>query len=217
MKGLRAFTLLELVVSISILVLLAGVSLPLTAALVRAGKNEATAARQDELAIAVESYFADVGAFPAKLAGIASNPGKAGWKGPYAAATALDDAFDKAMRLEARTATTIAIHSAGADHKFATADDVRREVNVAPRLREITRARLDVVNAAIVAYNRNRGDSQPPLPADVASAFSTLVTAGYLPNDSKLKLDGFGSPLEANPPGQSPLVAVKSPNMNGAQ
>lgn len=218
----RAFTLLEVVVAVSIMVLIAGVAIPVTAAMVKTARSDATAKRLEVLAVAVESYFADTLRFPSSLSGLGSDDGVNGWSGPYVTdnfvagpggVSFAEDDFGSAVSLTNANASSVDLVSFGADRKVNTGDDIVRRVNVLPILRRITEARIGVFNTALANYNENLGPNGSGLSANVASAFQQLVAAGNLPDDSKYRFDAWGDPLVADPPGKSPLVRVTSSNM----
>lgn len=89
-------------------------------------------------------------------------------------------------------------------------------MNVLPAMRSYTQERVDALNAAIVAYNRARTDPMPSLSSNIQKAFSTLVSYGYLPNDTSIYTDAWKKMLVADPPNTDPLVLVKSENMSSA-
>jgi len=218
----RAFTLLEVVVAVSIMVLIAGVAIPVTAAMVRSARSDATAKRLDVIASGVEAYFSDTLRFPNNLAALGSDDGVTGWAGPYvtdnfvagpAGSSFAEDDFGTTIQLTGATASSIDLVSAGSDRAVGSADDVIRRVNVLPILREVTEDRLEVFNHALSKYNANLQQNGAGLSANVASAFQTLVSAGNLPDDSKYRFDAWGDAFVADPPGKSPLVKVASPNM----
>jgi len=218
------FTLLEIVVAVSIMVLLAGVAVPVTAAMVRSAKSEATSKRLEVIAGGVEAYFRDTLRFPGDLDSLGADDGVAGWKGPYlhdnfvastnGSGSYVEDDFGTAILVADPTPTTLDLVSAGSDRVVDSADDLVRRVNVLPILRAVTQQRIDIFNAGILAYNRNRSASSSGLPADVGDAFSQLVSEGYLPNDSGYRFDAWGAELIPDPPSQAPMVAVSSSNMS---
>lgn len=222
----RGFTLLEIIVAVSIMVMLAGFAVPLSSTLIRSAKEDATRSRLETLAKATYAYFEDTLSFPKNLAALTSNNGTPGWAGPYvtsnyvasSAATAKYDldAFDNTIVFGTKSASTIEILSLGADHKKSTTDDIKVVVNVLPAMRTYTQERVDAFNAAIVAYNRARTDPMPGLSSKIQSAFSTLVSYGYLPNDKSIYTDAWKTTLIADPPNTDPLVLVKSVNMSSA-
>ncbi len=220
---LRGFTLLEIIISVSIIVLLAGITVPMTATIMRAARKDATAKRLDAIGKATYQYFEDTMTFPTALTDLNADNGVAGWAGPYmldyfyasnpeAKDFGLDD-FGTPIQFGTPTPTSTTIVSLGADHTENTADDIVQSVNVLPVLRSVTQANVDTLNAAITAYNRNRTDTTPALPSNLNSAFNTLVSDGYLPNNSTLKFDAWGDALVPTSSAGSPLVAVTSENL----
>lgn len=220
------FTLLEIVVAVSIMVLLAGFAVPLSSTLIRAAKEDATRSRLQTIASASYAHFEDTLVFPTALVDLTKQNGQSGWAGPYvtssyiassSAASKYDlDAFENTLSFGAKTASTLEVVSPGADHKLGSTDDLKIVVNVLPAMRAYTQDRLDAFNAAIIAYNRNRTTGMPTLSSNVQIAFSTLVSSGYLPNDSSLYKDAWKATFLADPPNANPLVLVKSANMSSA-
>lgn len=221
----RGFTLIEMIVVIAILAAVSGLVVPVAGVLLRQANTDETVLRLEQIGDAAYAYFEDTMALPATLLDLAVDSGAPGWGGPYltqgytadpgGVADLEVDGFGTKLSLTALDASTLRVRSFGANRKQGGGDDLDRTVNVVPVRRQVTLQRMNVFNAAILAYNRNRAQSDPVLAADPATAFQTLVGAGYLPNDKGLLNDGFGDAFEADPPGQTPLVAVKSKNMGG--
>lgn len=220
----RGFSLVEIVIVVAILALLAGMVAPVATSIVKQERNEATASRLQQVSDAAYAYFQDTMLLPTSLTALTTNPNVTGWAGPYVVdgfaassqgtAKFSEDAYGSTLVLTRLNSSTLRIRSYGPDRANGGGDDLDVLVNVIPVRREVTLARIAIWNAAITSYNANRTSSQPTLPANVRTAFSILVGAGYLPNDTKLQLDGFGSRFVANPPGKAPLVAVKSTKMS---
>lgn len=220
----RGFSLLEIVVVVAILALLAGMVAPVATSIVKQERNETTAKRMQQVADAAYAYFQDTMVLPTTMAALSTNTNVAGWAGPYivdgfaasAQGTAKfsEDAYGTTLVLTRMNSSTLRIRSYGPNMASGGADDLDVLVNVIPIRRQVTLARIAIWNAAITSYNQNRTSAQPALPANIRTAFSLLVGAGYLPNDTKLQNDGFGARLVANPPGKTPLVAVKSSKMS---
>lgn len=220
----RGFSLVEIVIVVAILALLAGMVAPVATSIVKQERNEATAARMQQVADAAYAYFQDTMVLPTTMTALTTNPNVAGWAGPYVvdgfAASAQgtakfsEDAYGSTLVLTRLNSSSLRIRSYGPNMANGGGDDLDVLVNVIPIRRDVTLTRIAIWNAAINAYNQNRTSGQPALPANIRTAFSILVGAGYLPNDTKLQTDGFGSRFVANPPGKTPLVAVKSTKMS---
>ncbi|MBI4880156.1 MAG: prepilin-type N-terminal cleavage/methylation domain-containing protein [Planctomycetes bacterium] len=223
----RGFTLLEMVIVVAILAAIAGLVAPAAMVLLRQADTDETVLRLDSVGEAAYAYFQDTLQMPATLDDLTADPGVSGWSGPYISSGYVADAtgvadvevdgFGEPFALTLLDATTLRIRSYGSDRAAGGNDDLDRVVNGAPVLREITLERMSIFNAAILSYNRNYVQGQPVLPADVAAAFDILVSAGYLPNDTDLLVDGFGDAFLPDPEGQVPMVAVYSPNVGGSE
>jgi len=218
------FSLLEVIVVVAIMAMMAGIAVPVAGVMLRQAKTEETVGRLDTVGEAVYAYFQDTLQLPDSFDDLAADSGAAGWSGPYMTpgfiadqngVASIDlDGWGRPMELTQVDASTVLIRSLGPDGDKKGDDNLDRTVNVVPLLREETLQRMDVLNAAITAYNRNRTDTMPTLSSDVSQAFSTLASAGYLPNSSSLLSDAWGSDFTADPPGMAPLVAVASPNVS---
>ncbi len=224
-RAVRAFTLLEVVVVVAILALISGIVVPVAGVMIRQANTEETVDRLETVGRAIERFFEDTWTFPDALTDLAEDPGLDGWAGPYltmgyvADETGLADlevdGFGTPFRLERLDDDRLLVRSFGADRANGGGDDLERVVNVAPIRRRRTLERIAVFDAAILAYNRNRGDQQPALPPDVAAAHELLAQYGYLPGDAELRIDGWGDELVPDPPGSNPLVGVTSVHLGG--
>ncbi|MCX6827335.1 MAG: prepilin-type N-terminal cleavage/methylation domain-containing protein [candidate division Zixibacteria bacterium] len=80
----RGMTLIELVMVIIIIAITAGVAMKAITPSITAGKVEASKKEMGIIADAILAYTRDVGAAPANLTGLTTNPGSyTTWKGPY--------------------------------------------------------------------------------------------------------------------------------------
>jgi len=115
----------------------------------------------------------------------------------------------------------VRLSSSGADGAAGTADDLVFEIEAAPELRAETRRRLDRIGEEILEYHRDHlygppvspTDTEPPagtggLPADWDAARTTLVAAGYLPDENRYKVDAWGDAFVTD--GFAPLARVVS-------
>ena len=148
LRATRGFSLIEVLVAISLLSLLAGALAPLGIRSLRAAQLEKTRRAWTSLlrAMAGDSaqgdfgYLGDMGNLPGSLADLNDRTGKPafavdasdgvgyGWAGPYAPAIAaagapVVDAWSVALQFDGVTAQ---LRSAGADRQFGTADDLMR-------------------------------------------------------------------------------------------
>lgn len=218
------FTLLEIVIAISILAMMMGMLGPMTAAMINRGKYDATVERVNAIGDAVYMYVEDTLKAPAAMKDIAADPGVAGWAGPYltdgyvADANGIAefelDAFRNKMVLKVVDVNTVTITSTGVNTSDS-ADDISRTINLAPIRRDVSKKNIDIVNAAILAFNKALEEGDQTLSASVTTAFSQLTNAGLLPDDQAIILDGWGDTLIGDPDGKSPLVAVASKNLGG--
>lgn len=220
------FTLVELIVVMLIITIVAGVALPVAGKQLDREAEKATRAELASFDRAVREYFLDTGALPTSTSDLMADNAIAGWSGPYlsggvdlagAAATDFDqDGWDVAYRLQ-RSGDVWTLTSGGPDRAIGGADDIVLEVDVARERRSVTADRLEVINLAIRLYNEDWLSPPPPDVADPLSvswpsAFTQLVTRGYLPNSAQYQSDGWGADF-IPVGGTSPVVAVGSANV----
>lgn len=215
------FTLLELVVVLTIMAILAGAAVPVASMAINSKRKSATADELDGLQRAAAEYFRDTGALPSAVSDLETNPGVSGWVGPYLQRFSIDantglsqyavDAWWQPYQLSSST-SVLTITSAATGGVYGDANDISVTLDVTPIRREKTLETVAIVNRAIAAYNTSYLDSDP-LPATYSTLLSKLVTRGYLPASSPYATDGWGDALEADPAGLTPVVRVKSVNM----
>lgn len=213
-----AFTLLELVIVVSVLAILAGAAVPMTSRFLLSKARAATRGELDELALAAGRFFEDTWSFPASVDDLVVDPGGTGWCGPYVSTIAAEpwsgatdvtvDAWARPYRLRTTSASVLELRSAGEDGVFRNASDLTVQLDVTPARRQRTLERLATLNAAIARYNVLFPDA--PLPAAHADRVDDLVAAGLLPAATPYLVDGWGDAYVADPPGASPVVAVTS-------
>ncbi|MFO0981226.1 MAG: type II secretion system protein GspG [Planctomycetota bacterium] len=223
-RSTRGFTLLEVVVVVAVFSLAAAFIIPIGDKYVRQQMDHAT--RQEMLALreAVFRYYADVQAFPAALTSLNSKPtGVTSWMGPYLTAdfgtqtTTEDDyrydAWRHAYQIINSGTYQRTLRSSGENgvDDSGGGDDIDLCMNVAPILRDITVKELEIINAAVRAFNTAN------LPGTALSAtYTTLLgqlqAAGYLPNNAatttQLGSDGWGQAYLTV--GATPVIEVTS-------
>jgi prepilin-type N-terminal cleavage/methylation domain-containing protein len=215
------FTLLEIIIVITVLSLMAGAAIPVAA---KALEHNARQSTRDELRALSEAsleYFRDTGRIPAKLPDLMRDPGAddaPGWAGPYLPGAVRDpknglseyelDAWSKPYRLT-NNDDVLAIHSLGADNAFDATVDLHIETDFTPVRREQTQENLRIINQAITLYN-GQFQTTDPLPADYDRALKKLIDTGFLPDSQEFLYDGWGVAFAADPEGKAPLVRVKS-------
>ncbi len=233
----RGFSLLELLVVLAILAVVGGMAVPVVAAKLTRDKVDETRKELQTLVPAIENFWRDCRRFPATLSALESNvPAVAGWTGPYATALlsgrpgvdlSLDkDAWNQPYVLTAgssngyspTTATNqITIKSGGPDRTAGTSDDLTQIVDVVFLRRDETLDELEILNAAIQAYN-DQFLASAPLPTNLDQLLAALYNANLLPRPSgnsqdPLLTDGWGSRYAASPPNVTPVVRLASPNV----
>lgn len=83
----RGFTLPEVLVTVTVVAVLAAVVVPAVTQYMNRGNAPATETDISQIQNAVTGYSADVKAYPSHLADLVTSPGLTGWNGPYLSAT----------------------------------------------------------------------------------------------------------------------------------
>ncbi|MFN0205763.1 MAG: type II secretion system protein [Planctomycetota bacterium] len=219
------FTLLEIIVVVTIMVLLAGAILPMAAQGIVSSRNDASREIVRGFADASLQFAADVLRAPATPTELNTNTTHIpGWNGPYTQPI-LDtttpgttqggygnDGFGRPILFSTISNVSILISSLGEDGLAGTADDIESTINITPILRKETLTRMTTINNAIVSYNSANLPNNP-LPVSWTSAYNSLVSQNYLPSDSRYLYDAWGSLFTPDPASVSPVTKVKSPNM----
>ena len=218
-KFQSGFTLIELIVAITIISILAGAAIPVTAKVVTYQARKATHTEQSAIVEAAGNYFADTNALPSSVADLLVAPlGVAGWTGPYMPGVSADslsglttyqvDGWSRPYRVTV-AGDTWTLESSGQDGTFGTSVDLQIVLNVTFIRREKSLATLKTINQAITLYN-GVTPALPALSTIWSTAFSQLVGQGLLPNDTAYSMDGWGDAFQADPAGMAPVVRVRS-------
>jgi len=218
------FTLIEIIVVITILSILAGAAVPVAAKAINSAARKRTS---EELALfsdAAIEYFRDTNSVPLAIADLEVDPKRktlVGWAGPYVAGAVkyasgtsayTSDAWSRNYKVV--SGTTLRITSAAEDAVFGTSDDIQITVDFTPVQRDKTLASLLVINQAVVLYNGVYQKTKP-LPAVWSQALALLVARGYLPSGTTYQKDAWGKDFTADPAGKAPLVKVRSVSITG--
>ena len=218
------FTLIELVVVMAILTLLAGMAVPAIQAIADSERKEATEKEMEAIHEAALLYAEDTGIVPSNLDRLYADAAIAGWGGPYiddmyggnavAGEGFRNDAWRQAYTwtVQGRIAT---LTSRGPNRvsNNGNGDDIRRQVDITPVLRAITKKRMDTINTSITRYNAVNFPAQP-LPGTSNALIAQLQSQGYLPAGSKWFTDAFGAAWVPSP---QPVVSVGSSNFGSGQ
>lgn len=161
----QGFSLLEITVVVSLMVIIAGTLMPVTAEVIQSSRDASTRDRLTTVAMAVEAFAADTRAAPFMLGHLVSpegegcNYGDASWRGPYVveAEGFKVDAWGSWLSYERRNvfvhedaqrlpgtgegcyamAVTGRLTSSGADRNFGSSDDLVSEARVSGVIREV--------------------------------------------------------------------------------
>ncbi len=222
MQAKSGFTLLELIIAISIMAIIAGAAVPVASMAINSKKARVTVEELDGLQLAAGEYFRDTGELPTAISDMESAPsGVTGWAGPYLQRFSIDslsglsqyavDAWSQAYTVTA-AGSLLTISSAGEGGVHGDSNDIAVVLDVTPIRRKQTMQVLDIVNGAILKYNETFLDDDP-LGATYSNLLQQLVDEGYLPATAPFELDGWGDAFTADPPSLTPVVRVKSTNL----
>lgn len=203
----RAFTLIEVVTSVTILAICGALLAPVFLASLESDAVEETRAEMSLLADALVAYYGDTATFPAETKDLWENvPAVPGWMGPYVSYSFNDpllrdvltgagdtdyDAWATRYVLVATGTYSRKIRSYGPDKTSGGGDDIDRTVDVNALLRERTRGELLTINRAIYLYNLD-SLHEAALAPPWSDVLDVLQTEGYLPWVSDYDKDGWG-------------------------
>jgi len=215
------FTLLELVIAISIMAIIAGASVPLATMAINSKKKRATIEELDGLQLAASEYYWDTASLPSSIAAMETDPGVTGWAGPYLQRYSIDpvsglsqysvDAWSQPYVLSP-SGSVLTINSAALGGVQGDSNDLTVTLDVSLIQRAKTLDILAIVNRAILKYNEVYLTSDP-LPASYATVLTKLVSAGCLPSTAPFAVDAWGDAFAADPAGLTPVVRVTSANL----
>lgn len=220
----RGFSLLELIVVMSILAVIGGMALPTVGKSVQRARVADTRRELNNLEVALTAYFEDTLAFPASFDGLEHDPGDVpGWAGPYlrtlsatsvgAGMSLTEDAWEQPYHVKLSAGVELTITSPGADGTRSTDDDIVLIVDVTPVLRRSTRAELSRLNSAVASYNAEYLPDAP-LPQDIDALVERLQDSGLLPAGLPGPTrDAWGSLYAPVPPDEDPVVLLGSPHL----
>ena len=217
------FSLIEMIIAITIMTIIAGAALPLASSMINSAATKATKAELEGLAEATTHYFSDTGALPGAIVDMLVDPSVAGWSGPYLGGITTDvisgstsfevDGWSRVYSVQVSGDVWTAT-SAGRDASLGTADDIDVVLNVSYIRRRVTLERLATINSAITRYNSAFAASDP-LPVGWSGAFAKLTSRGFLPASSAYQLDGWGDSFVEDPSGATPVVRANSIHLPG--
>lgn len=216
------FTLLELIIAISIMAIIAGAAVPVATMAINSKKTRATAEELEALQLASAEYFRDTVSLPTSISNLETDPGGVtGWNGPYLQRFSIDplsglsqysvDAFSQAYRV-AVAGSVLTISSAGLGGTHGDANDISVSLDVTPIRREKTLRQVNLINSLIVKYNEVYIDSDP-LPAVYSDLLQKLVDRDYLPATTGFETDGWGDAFTPDPAMLTPVVRITSTNL----
>lgn len=216
------FTLLELIIAISIMAIIAGAAVPVATMAINSKKARATADELEGLQLAASEYFRDTDELPSAIADLETAPsGVTGWNGPYLQRYSIDplsglsqysvDGFSQPYRVSA-SGSVLTISSAALGGTHGDSNDIAVTVDVTPIRRESTLKQVTLINNLIVKYNETYIVTDP-LPAVYSSLLQKLVSHNYLPAATGFELDGWGDAFTADPAALTPVVRITSTNL----
>jgi len=170
------FTLIEMVVAVSLITLLVGIAVPVVGASLRITEENTTRERMEALAEGIRNFYEDTETFPATLSDLVSISGSiSGWAGPYvnqgfddAKGNIFYDSWRNLIQYIDVDAATKRLRSRGlnATDEGGGGDDIDLDVDATALLRKKNQKLLDEINAAITTYNVTlRITNLPPMAA----------------------------------------------------
>lgn len=224
-RARSGFTLIEIIVVITVLSILAGAAVPVAQKAIAAAARKSTRAELSLISDAALEYCRDTNSVPKTITDLEVNPNRAdsvGWAGPYLTGALSTSSSKSGFALDAWSrdyrvvsATTFVVTSAGDDGTFGGADDIGVTVNFTAVRRTKTLAKLATINQAVTLYNAVY-QSSAPLPANYSNALTLLVQRGFLPDKPTYLKDAWGATFVANPKNKAPLVAAQSTSIPAA-
>jgi len=218
-RGQNGFTLIELVIVLTVLMVLAGAAAPLLSKALERERISATLEEMEVLRRASLDYFRDTMRLPRKALDLVRDPRVPGWAGPYVSGgydrkkggrgSDLElDAWGRPYVFQLRKGV-LKLRSAGPDGQSGKDPDFVLTCDPTPIRRAWTLDRLERINAAILAWNRHNLPRNP-LPPNYPVLLKRLVNSGYLPAYEPFLKDGWGQVYVPDPPGRMPVAAVTS-------
>lgn len=220
------FTLIEIIVVITVISILAGAAIPVAAKVLAAQSRKATREEMRGLADASLEFFRDTNNPPHAIVDLEVDPKAAyskGWAGPYLPGVVADPLSQKSgYRTDAWShdyaveyGAGLSITSLGEDGVAGGGNDIPLDVDFTPIRREETQDELRILNQAIVLYN-GVYQATKPLSTTWKTALDQLVSKGFLPDSTDYLTDAWGDAYLPDPEGKSPLVKVQSKSLNAS-
>lgn len=220
----RGPSLLEVAVVLATIGVVAMAGLPSLTGSIESARLLDTRREMTRLEAAFTAYYEDTLSFPASFQDLVADVSdRDGWAGPYLAAlgarsvgaslSLIRDAWDAPYDVVIHDRHSLTLTSRGPDGELGSADDCVLQLDMTAALRRATRVQLDLLHAALSAYNAQHLPAAP-LPQDVPALITRLIESGCLPQGlDDLSLDAWGEPLTPDPPGQDPVVRLRSPRL----
>ncbi len=210
-SNVRGFSLIELIVVISIMAVLAGVAVPTIDTLQIRVRSNRTVDQMEALEIALDEYFLDYYAYPDELDDLESD----GYiSSSFGAGDAFLDGWGNAFTYEDSN-TSIVLISYGPD-QVDSDQNIILYVDGRHILRTETRKNMDTVHVALSQYQADRSELGLPELSDTwfdedpaSCAMGVLVANGYLANDLRYRADAWSDDFSYS---GSPSVHLNSVN-----
>lgn len=185
----QGFTLLELIVVITIIALIAGTLAPAGVLAINIQRRVLTEKRMEDIHLAIRSYFEDVREFPFTLDDLFQNPGDAAWKGPYITPiirggedttnTVTHDAFGSPYDLELGVLdASLTSFGANKQDDNGTEDDIVMFIDMTEFLKAETKLEIGILNRAAAMYEALSAQEVAQDPEE-GEAFPKLKNGDY--------------------------------------
>lgn len=220
-RNQNGFSLIEIVIAMSIIVILVGTITPALTSQIKREKAKKEAGELNSIHDAVENYFSDTSEFPKGILDLLAEKSELpGWAGPYytpglslfssGRTKPEQDEWGRDYVTKITGESSYLIRSAGPDAVQDTKDDISITVDVTHVRRNKTMEELDVISSALLKYNKAYAEKDPLLPS-WSYIHGKLVSYNLLPSGGKTyENDGWGLPYEPDPPGVTPVVKITS-------
>ncbi len=191
------FTFIEIIVVVAVLMILAGMAVPMSGRIVSKNRYAVTETEMQRLSDALKASLSETGSWPSSLDELVDDGFIGGGFTPEEATT---DAWGNAYQYSS-SGETASLTSFGPDAGSGGGDDITLAVEGRPVLRSLTLDEMETIHVALRSHEiaRGKGDA-PDLPnywlkknKKKDGAMEILVGEDLLPDDEKFEKDAWGN------------------------